>query len=308
MNPYYPKRFLTLDSVLKKEFGEKVVKIPLNAGLGCPNRDGRCGFGGCSFCSGKLSGECAGSKELSLAQQFEETKKLYMNKWGETKYIAYLQSGTNTYAPVDYLRRIYYSALSIENVVGLSIATRADCLDDDVLKLLEEINSKTYLSVELGLQSSNDKTAGLINRGYGYEKFLSGYNMLRQAGVKTCIHIINGLIGEDKEDMLKTALDVARLEPYEVKIHLMYVVAGTLDEKRYLNKELKALELDEYIDIVCDQLERLSPFTAVGRLTGDGDRKTLVAPLWSRNKRAVLNGIDKELAKRNSIQGMLWGK
>lgn len=308
MNPYYPKRFLTLDSVLKKEFGEKVVKIPLNAGLGCPNRDGSCGIGGCSFCSGKLSGEFAGSEELSLAQQFEETKKLYMNKWGETKYIAYLQSGTNTYAPVDYLRRIYYSALSIENVVGLSIATRADCLDDDVLKLLEEINSKTYLSVELGLQSSNDKTAGLINRGYGYEKFLSGYNMLRQAGVKTCIHIINGLIGEDKEDMLKTALDVARLEPYEVKIHLMYVVAGTLDEKRYLNKELKALELDEYINIVCDQLERLPPFTAVGRLTGDGDRKTLVAPLWSRNKRAVLNGIDKELAKRNSIQGMLWGK
>ncbi len=308
MNPYYPKRFLTLDSVLKKEFGEKVVKIPLNAGLGCPNRDGSCGVGGCSFCSGKLSGEFAGSEELSLAQQFEETKKLYMNKWGETKYIAYLQSGTNTYAPVGYLRRIYYSALSIENVVGLSIATRADCLDDDVLKLLEEINSKTYLSVELGLQSSNDKTAGLINRGYGYEKFLSGYNMLRQAGVKTCIHIINGLIGEDKEDMLKTALDVARLEPYEVKIHLMYVVAGTLDEKRYLNKELKALELDEYINIVCDQLERLPPFTAVGRLTGDGDRKTLVAPLWSRNKRAVLNGIDKELAKRNSIQGMLWGK
>ncbi len=308
MNPYYPKRFLTLDSVLKKEFGEKVVKIPLNAGLGCPNRDGSCGVGGCSFCSGKLSGEFAGSEELSLAQQFEETKKLYMNKWGETKYIAYLQSGTNTYAPVEHLRRIYYSALSIENVVGLSIATRADCLDDDVLKLLEEINSKTYLSVELGLQSSNDKTAGLINRGYGYEKFLSGYNMLRQAGVKTCIHIINGLIGEDKEDMLKTALDVALLEPYEVKIHLMYVVAGTLDEKRYLNKELKALELDEYIDIVCDQLERLPPFTAVGRLTGDGDRKTLVAPLWSRNKRAVLNGIDKELAKRNSIQGMLWGK
>lgn len=305
MNPYYPKRFLTLDSVLKKRFGAKTVKIPLNAGLICPNRDGSCGTGGCSFCSSRLSGEFAGKPSESLERQFEETKKLYYAKWGESvKYIPYLQAGSNTYAHVSKLERLYNEALSLKGAVGLSVATRADCLPDDVVNLLKDINRRTYLTVELGLQSSNDKTAALINQGHRYKEFVSGYNKLRRTGIRTCVHIINGLIGETREDMLKTARDVAALRPYEVKIHLMHVIKGTLDEKRYLSGELKTLERDEYVDIVCRQLEYLPPDTAIGRLTGDGDRETLVAPLWSRDKRAVLNGIDKRLKELGTVQGI----
>ncbi|MCD7732040.1 MAG: TIGR01212 family radical SAM protein [Oscillospiraceae bacterium] len=305
MNPYGRKRYLTLDTVLKREFGEKVVKIPLNAGMTCPNRDGKVGVGGCSYCSNALSGEFAGNPRESLREQFEKTKALYLNKWGETKYIAYLQAGSNTYADVETLRSIYSSALSLP-VVGLSVATRADCLGEDVLDLLSEINEKTYLTVELGLQSSNDRTAKRINRGHTYAEFLEGYNALRERNIRVCVHIINGLVGETREDMLATAKDVASLRPYEIKIHLMHVIRGTLDEKRYLSGELETLSKNEYIGIVCDQLELLPPETAIGRLTGDGDRLTLVAPAWSMDKRSVLGGIDHELKLRDSYQGKLF--
>lgn len=304
MNPYYPKRFLTLDSVLKARFGEKTVKIPLNAGMGCPNRDGSCGFGGCSFCTGNLSGEFAGSPMMSLERQFEETKRLYVNKWGKAKYIAYLQAGTNTYAPPKRLFDIYSQLISLDGAVGISIATRADCLSDEVVDVLKIFDKKTYLTVELGLQSSSDKTARLINRGHTYADFLSGYEKLKTACIRTCVHIINGLIGETRSDMMKTACDVASLRPDEVKIHMLYVAKGTLEEKRYASGELKMLSREEYIGIVCDQLERLPPDTAIGRLTGDGDRASLLAPDWSRNKRSVLNGIDMELKRRDSRQGI----
>ncbi|MCD7847437.1 MAG: TIGR01212 family radical SAM protein [Oscillospiraceae bacterium] len=305
MNPYGRQRYLSLDAVLKREFGEKVVKIPLNAGFSCPNRDGKTGFGGCSYCSSALSGEFAGNPKESLAKQFEKTKALYLNKWGETKYIAYLQAGSNTYSDVATLRRVYSDCLALP-AVGLSIATRADCLGDEVLNLLSEINRKTYLTVELGLQSSNDDTANLINRGHSYSEFLAGYNSLRERNIRTCVHIINGLVGESRDDMLATARDVASLRPYEIKIHLMHVIKGTLDEKRYLSGELKTLSKEEYISIVCDQLEILPPETVIGRLTGDGDRNTLVAPKWSIDKRSVLGGIEHELKSRNSYQGRLF--
>ncbi|MCD8006351.1 MAG: TIGR01212 family radical SAM protein [Oscillospiraceae bacterium] len=305
MNPYGRKRYLTLDAVLRREFGEKTVKIPLNAGFSCPNRDGKAGFSGCSYCSGALSGEFAGNPRESLSEQFEKTKALYLKKWGETKYIAYLQAGSNTYADVEMLRQVYDTALSL-SVVGLSIATRADCLGDDVLELLSEINRKTYLTVELGLQSSSDKTAKRINRGHSYAEFLTGYNALKERNIRVCVHIINGLIGETHEDMLKTARDVAGLEPYEIKIHLMHVIHGTPDERRFLSGELRTLSKEEYIGIVCDQLELLPPETAIGRLTGDGDKATLVAPLWSMDKRSVLGGIDHELRLRGSYQGRLF--
>ncbi|MCD7823197.1 MAG: TIGR01212 family radical SAM protein [Oscillospiraceae bacterium] len=302
MNPYGRKRYLSLDSVLKSEFGGKTVKIPLNVGLTCPNRDGKAGFGGCSYCSAALSGEFAGNPEKSIAEQFGKTKELYLRKWGETKYIAYLQAGSNTYADVETLRRIYLSCLELP-VVGLSIATRADCLGEDVLDLLSEINQKTYLTVELGLQSSNDDTAKLINRGHTYSEFLQGYNALKKRNIRVSVHIINGLVGETRENMLETARDVADLQPYEIKIHLMHVIRGTLDEKRYLSGELMTLSKEEYVGIVCDQLELIPPGTAIGRLTGDGDRTTLVAPLWSMDKRSVLGAIDHELKLRDSWQG-----
>ncbi len=306
MNPFGEKRFLSIDAVFKREFGRKTVKIPLNAGLGCPNRDGSKGVGGCVYCSSSLSGEFAGSPSLTLADQFEATKRLYLNKWGETAYIAYLQAGSNTYAPVGRLKRIYDEALAIPGVCGLSVATRADCISEEVAGLLSEISERTYLTVELGLQSSSDRTARLINRCHSYQEFLEGYRRLSSRGIKTCVHIINGLPGETKEDMIKTAMDVAQLSPYEIKIHLMHIIAGTEAEKMYRRGEIIPLEREEYIGVVCDQLELLAPTVAIGRLTGDGDKRTLVAPLWSRDKRSVLNGIDRELRLRDSFQGIKW--
>ena len=306
MNPFGEKRFLSIDAVFKREFGRKTVKIPLNAGLGCPNRDGSKGVGGCVYCSSSLSGEFAGSPALTLADQFEATKRLYLNKWGETAYIAYLQAGSNTYAPVGRLKRIYDEALAIPGVCGLSVATRADCISEEVAGLLSEISERTYLTVELGLQSSSDRTARLINRCHSYQEFLEGYRRLSSRGIKTCVHIINGLPGETKEDMIKTAMDVAQLSPYEIKIHLMHIIAGTEAEKMYRRGEIIPLEREEYIGVVCDQLELLPPTVAIGRLTGDGDKRTLVAPLWSRDKRSVLNGIDRELRLRDSFQGIKW--
>lgn len=306
MNPFGEKRFLSIDAVFKREFGRKTVKIPLNAGLGCPNRDGSKGVGGCVYCSSSLSGEFAGSPSLTLADQFEATKRLYLNKWGETAYIAYLQAGSNTYAPVGRLKRIYDEALAIPGVCGLSVATRADCISEEVAGLLSEISERTYLTVELGLQSSSDRTARLINRCHSYQEFLEGYRRLSSRGIKTCVHIINGLPGETKEDMIKTAMDVAQLSPYEIKIHLMHIIAGTEAEKMYRRGEIIPPEREEYIGVVCDQLELLPPTVAIGRLTGDGDKRTLVAPLWSRDKRSVLNGIDRELRLRDSFQGIKW--
>ncbi len=307
-NPYYPKRFLSLDSVLKQEFGAKVVKIPLNAGFSCPNRDGAKGFGGCIYCSGSLSGEFAGSPRQSLKQQFEAGKAQYLKKWGSTLYMAYLQAGTNTYAPYERLVRVFGEAVSIPDSVGLSIATRADCVTPRIADLLADISKKTYLTVELGLQSSSDDTALRINRGHSYAEFAAGYRLLAERGIRVCIHIINGLPGEAYSDMIKTAHDVAALRPYEVKIHSLYIVTNTRAALMWANGELEAMGREEYIKTVCDQLEILPPDTAIGRLTGDGDRRTLLAPLWTRDKRGVLNGIDKELAARGSRQGIRYSQ
>lgn len=308
LNPYYPKRFLSLDSVLKREFGAKVVKIPLNAGFSCPNRDGAKGYGGCIYCSGSLSGEFAGSPRLSFREQFDMGKAQDLNKWGSTLYMAYLQAGTNTYAPYERLVRVFGEALSIPDSVGLSIATRADCVTPRVADLLADISKKTYLTVELGLQSSSDDTAARINRCHTYAEFLAGYRLLNERGIKVCIHIINGLPGETYEDMIKTARDVAVLLPYEVKIHSLYIVTDTQAALMWANGEIEAMGREEYIKTVCDQLEILPPCTAIGRLTGDGDRRTLLAPLWTRDKRSVLNGIDKELAARGSWQGIRYSQ
>lgn len=307
-NPYHPKRFLSLDSVLKSGFGAKVVKIPLNAGFSCPNRDGAKGFGGCIYCSSSLSGEFAGNPRQSLKDQFDSGKAQYLKKWGDTLYMAYLQAGTNTYAPYERLKAVFGEAISIPDSVGLSVATRADCIEPRVADLLADISEKTYLTVELGLQSSSDDTALRINRGHTYAEFLAGYRLLRERGIRVCIHIINGLPGEARADMLKTARDVAALRPYEVKIHSLYIAANTKAALMWASGELEAIDREEYIKTVCDQLEILPPDTAIGRLTGDGDRSTLLAPLWTRDKRGVLNGIDKELAARGSRQGIRYSQ
>lgn len=296
------KRFHTLDWELKKQFGKKTVKIPLDVGMGCPNRDGTKGCGGCIFCSDARSGEFTAGKDLSIAEQFKETKKLY-SKWQDAYYIPYFQAGSNTYAPIEKLRELFDEALSLPDTVGLDISTRPDCIDRDVADLLAEYNQKTYLTVELGLQSAKDETLKRINRGHIYADFVAGYKLLVERGIKVCIHIIDGLPDETKEDMLDTVRAIAKLEPYAVKIHLLHIIKGTPLEKEYTEGKIKTLEYSEYIDIVCNQIEILPPETVIARLTGDGDRKTLIAPLWSLDKRSVLNGIDKELARRDSYQG-----
>ncbi len=302
------KRYHTYNYYLKKRFGKKVMKIPLNVDLGCPNRDGTKGIGGCKFCSAKLSGEFAGDPCDDIRTQFESIKTMMNNKWADGLYIPYFQAGSNTYAPVERLRQMYETALSIENCVGMSIATRADCIDDEKAALLGELAKQTYLTVELGLQTVHDSTALAMNRCHTFADFLKGYELLRKNGVNVCVHIIDGLPGETHEMMLETARELAKLDLHIVKIHLLHVLKNTELAAMYERGEFETLTMQEYVDIVCDQLEVLPKQFVIGRVTGDGARDELVAPMWSLKKFCVMNEIDKELGRRNSYQGIRYAK
>lgn len=311
-NPYKNtdsnKRYYTYDYYLRKRFGRKVAKIPLDIGLTCPNIDGRCGVGGCIYCSGRGSGDFAESPLLSVAEQYAITREKLSSKWSTEACIAYFQAHTNTYAPLDFLREKFEEAMLLDGVVGLNIATRADCLDDDVCAYLGKLAERTVLTVELGLQSSSDVTAERINRGHTYGQFLDGYRRLREASDKTeiCVHIIFGLPGENREDMMRTVRDVAELLPEQVKIHLLHVINGTVMADIYERGEYIPLEKDEYVSLVADAIELLPPDTVVARLTGDGMADELLAPDWSRKKVTVINDIDKLLYERKSYQGKLY--
>ncbi len=297
------KRYHTLNYHFVKTFGEKVYKAVIDAGFTCPNIDGKCGFGGCSYCS-EGSGEFTQDSALTITEQLEKEYERISQKHQNPKLIAYFQAHTNTYAPLEILKAKYEEALSFPNVVGLSIATRADCIDEFIADLLREFSKKTYLTVELGLQTVHDKTAREFNRGYDYETFLTAYKLLKERNIRVCVHIINGLKDETKDDMLTTAKEVGKLRPDAVKIHLLHVVKGTAYEKLYKVDKLTTLTKDGYVDIVCRQLEFLPPETVIERITGDGGRETLVAPLWSLDKISVLGAIDKEMFARNTYQGI----
>lgn len=297
------KRYHTLNYHLLKTFGSKVYKAVIDAGFTCPNIDGKCGFGGCAYCSDG-AGEFTNDAVFSITEQLRKEAERIAKKHKNPKLIAYFQAHTNTYAPVCVLREKYEEALSFPGVVGLSIATRADCIDEEIADLLYEFSKKTYLTVELGLQTANDKTAKEFNRGYDFSVFLNAYKLLKERNVRVCIHIINGLLGETKEDMLETAKEVAKLKPDAVKIHLLHIVKGTAYEKLYREDKLTPMTKDAYIDVVCRQLELLPPETVIERITGDGGRDTLIAPLWSLDKISVLGAIDKEMAARNTYQGI----
>lgn len=301
----YPgnKRYLTWDYYLKQKFSSKVCKVALNAGFTCPNLDGTKGMGGCSYCSGEGSGEFAGKPSDSLKVQFEKVSAVMQRKWPNCRFIPYFQAHTNTYAPLPRLKEAYESVLPLPGVVGLAIATRADCLPDDVLDYLSELNQQTFLTVELGLQTVHEKTARQINRCHSYEEFLKGYCALQERGIRTCLHLINGLPGEDKPMMLETVRRVGRLHPHSVKFHMLYIMEGTRIARQYYNHEFEAMELVEYVDIICDQLELLPAETIVQRVTGDGVREQLLAPKWSLKKFVVMNEIDKEMKRRDSWQG-----
>ncbi|MBQ5989493.1 MAG: TIGR01212 family radical SAM protein [Oscillospiraceae bacterium] len=297
------KRYYTQNRFLRETFGEKVVKLSLNAGFTCPNRDGTCGTGGCIYCSPMLSGDFSGNSGSSLTDQMKEQIALLSEKWKSSSYIAYFQAGTNTYAPVEKLSALFSEALAFPGTKGLTVATRADCLPDDVLKLLGDLSEQTFLTVELGLQTIHDKTAELINRGHTFGIFLESFEKLKSMGIRTCIHIINGLPGETRKMMLETAERVSGLHPGCIKIHMLHITKGTNLSEMYRTAPFPLLSKEEYISLVCDQIELTTPDIVIERVTGDGDKRILEAPLWTCDKRSVLNGIDKELKRRDSFQG-----
>ena len=279
------------------------MKVALNAGFTCPNIDGSKGYGGCTYCSETGSGDFAGDPNDSIMRQFDEVRHRMHKKWHEGKYMPYFQAHTNTYAPVAVLRDRFECVLRQPNVVGISIATRADCLSDDVVEYLTELHNRTYLIVELGLQSVFDVTGERINRCHTYAEFLYGYNKLKERGINICVHLIDGLPGENKEMMIESARRVGELFPHCVKLHLLHILKGTVLAKEYKEGKITPLTKDEYVDIIVSQLEVIPKEVVIQRLTGDGARESLLAPIWSLKKFEVLNAIDKLMAERNTFQG-----
>jgi len=301
------KRFHSLNFHLRQKFGTKVFKVPLDAGFTCPNRDGAKGKGGCAFCSPAGSGDFAGDRSLSLINQFHQVKTMMHRKWPQARYIAYFQAFSNTYGSPEDLHKLYRTLLGEEQVVGLSIATRPDCLPGEVLKVLEEINLETYLWLELGLQTIHARTAQAMNMGYGWPEFLEAQRSLRQRNIRVCPHIILGLPGETRVMMMETARSLSGLDIQGLKIHLLHVMRSTPLETMYRQGEFKLLSQDEYIGLVADILEILPPEVVIHRLTGDSPREALVGPMWSLKKWEVLNSIDAELNRRDTWQGKMYG-
>ncbi|WP_319202058.1 TIGR01212 family radical SAM protein [uncultured Ilyobacter sp.] len=300
------KRFHTLNYELKKKFGEKIYKVSLDGGFTCPNRDGTLAYKGCIFCSDKGSGEFAGDRRKSIGDQIEDQLKLIEKKFPKGKVIAYFQSFTNTYAPIEKLRKIYSEALSHPRVVGLAIATRPDCLQNEVLDLLEELGREYPIWIELGLQTVNEKTSQLINRGYSLEQFTISAENLRKRKIPFVTHLILGLPGESKTDILKSVRFVNKSKSWGIKLHLMHVIKDTALHEYYKKKYFPLMEKQIYIELVVEILEILDPKMTVHRITGDGTRDTLIGPLWSLDKRSILNGVDKLLKEKNSYQGKFY--
>ena len=302
------KRYHTWNYYLRNNFGQKIFKVSINAGFTCPNLDGKVAYGGCTYCSKEGSGDFAGNPKDDLIKQFTNIKEMMHKKWPSAKYIGYFQAYTNTYAPLDVLKEKYETILAQEDVVGLSISTRPDCLEDDVVEYLAELNERTNLWVELGLQTIHDKTSKIINRGHNYKTFLEGVEKLKAKNIKTVIHIINGLPGEDYNMMMETAKAVADLNVHGIKIHLLHVIKNTPMERMLEKNMMELMTQDDYVNLVCDQLEILPPEMIIHRLTGDGKKEDLVGPLWSLKKWEVLNQIDDTLKARNSYQGIKYNK
>ena len=300
------KNFHTWNFEMRKQFGTKVFKVMLDAGFTCPNRDGSIAKGGCTFCSSRGSGDFAGRRRDDLVTQFNDIRDRQHTKWPDAKYIGYFQAYTNTYAPVETLREYYEVILEQPGVVGLSIATRPDCLPDDVVDYLAELNERTYLWVEMGLQTVHESTSQLINRAHDTACYLDAVKRLRERGIRVCCHIIYGLPQETHEMMLETGRQVAKMDVLGIKIHLLHLMRKTPMVKQYEAGLLRFLEMDEYIKLIVDTLEILPPEMIVHRLTGDAPRDLLIGPTWSLRKWEVLNGIDRELRTRNTWQGKLW--
>lgn len=299
--------FRTLHTYYLDTFGTKVIKIALNGGFTCPNRDGSLSTKGCLFCSESGSGDFAGNPAEPLAQQFAKIKTMMSFKWPKSKYIAYFQANTNTYGPIQKLRSLFEEALTLDpDIVGLDIATRPDCINDDVIDLLAELHQKTALTIELGLQTIHPKTALLINRGYDLTTFETAVKRLRTVGIEVVVHIINGLPYETPEMMVETIEYLNRCDIQGIKIHMLYIMDNTGIAERYQANPFPLLSREAYVQVVVDQIERMRCDIIIHRLTGDAPRKRLIAPLWTTDKLVVNNEIDKELRRRQSFQGKFY--
>lgn len=302
------KPYHSLDYELKRRFGEKVYKLALNGGMTCPNRDGKVGTRGCIFCSQGGSGDFAASAALSVSDQIELEERLLLEKRPVQKYIAYFQAYTNTYGEVSYLRRIFTEAISRPEVVVLSIATRPDCLSEEILDLLEELNRKKPVWVELGLQTIHEETARFIRRGYPLSCFEEAVRNLHLRGIEVIVHTILGLPGEMNRDVLATISYLNQQPIQGIKLQLLHILRQTDLADYYLHHPFHVPEMEEYVSLTVDCLEILSPDVTVHRLTGDGPRDLLIAPLWSTRKRSVLNAIHQELKRRQTWQGRNFSK
>ena len=299
------KRYNDLNSYLRKIFGCRVQKITVDAGLTCPNRDGSLGTGGCIYCNSRGSGTGAYESGLSITRQLMDGKTVLNKRYKAKKFIAYFQSFSNTYAPVDILKQMYDEAVSVEDVVGLFIGTRPDCVDADRLSLIEAYVQNYLVWIEYGLQSAVDETLSFINRGHDADCFVKAVRATKNRGIKICAHVILGLPGEERSHMLQTARMISDLGIDGIKLHLLYVVRGTPMETLYRTGQYRCLEQQEYVDLVCDFLERIPSTMVIQRLTGDPHHEELVAPAWSMNKMETLSLIKDTLERRDTRQGRL---
>lgn len=297
------KAFRLYSTHLKQRFGGRVHKISIDAGFGCPNREGGRDAHGCLFCDPGGSGAVGIERNESIPAQLEQGMELMRRKYRAKYFIAYFQPFSNTFAPIEQLRHCYDQALSVEDVVGLAVGTRPDCLPVETLDLLAEYHRRTYFWLELGLQTVHDRTLDYLLRGHDYQCFLDAYRQAKARDIKVCVHLILGLPGESREDILATADEMARLKIDGVKLHLLHVLEGTPLGDLYQQGQVSMFEMQEYVELAVDVIERLPPETLIQRLTGDGPRHILLAPLWSMNKWEVLNAIDAELERRGTVQG-----
>lgn len=303
MQSWGEKPYHSLDYELKQRFGEKVYKLTLNGGMSCPNRDGKISFGGCIFCSEGGSGEFASAACLSIPEQIQDAKKRLAGKRPVNHYIAYFQAYTNTYGPIEHLRKIFTEAIDDPEILLLSIATRPDCLPDEVVELLAELNKKKPVWVELGLQTIHESSARFIRRGYPLETYSDAVERLNAHGIEIVTHVILGLPGETREMMLDTVKYLNTLPIQGIKLQLLHVLEGTDLGTYYKNTGFHVLEEKEYIDLILECIEHLRPEITIHRITGDGPKDLLIAPLWSSAKRSVLNHIHHEMKLQNSWQG-----
>ena len=302
------KRYHTYNYYLKNKYHQKVAKVALNADFTCPNRDGTKGYGGCIFCSSSGSGDYAGNVHDHLEKQFQTISQVMKRKWPECAYIAYFQANTNTYGPLDKIKKMIAPFLNKEDVKGIALATRPDCLNEEIVQYLSTINKQKDVYIELGLQTIHEQTSKLINRGHTFREFLDGLELCRKYNLEVCVHIINGLPFETKEMMIETAKTLGQLDIQALKIHMLFVVKNTKLQQMHENHEFNMLSRQEYIDIVVEQLRYIKPEIVIERLTGDGKIDDLIAPLWSIKKVTILNDIDKKMKELDIYQGDLYKK